>query len=397
MTTQRSHSGAVWLLGLTQIVGYGTLYYSFATLSADMAADFGVTADWIFGAFSVALLTASLAAPTAGRLADRYGAASLMAGGSALTALFVALTAIAPEKYTFAAVLVATQVTASTVFYSAAFVALVQSGTPRPALAITHLTLIAGFASTIFWPLTGFMHTHLDWRTIYLLFAAANLLVCAPAHVFLARGQRASGPTRTEDVSASPPALFPQGAQRRAAFVFMLLGFALLSLALYGVLGVMVPTLDALGLGASSLWIAGLFGPAQVAIRLLSLLFGSRMRQANLAVVSCMLTAGGLAALAIAPTPAGAVAFILLFGMGSGLHSIVSGTLPLELFGRAGYGAVLGWATAARQVMSSGAPFAFALALSRFSPQIALWSVFVAAMGSAVAFGAVALMRPQLR
>src|SRR5262245_24243092 len=73
---------AIWALGLTQIIGYGTLYYSFSILAPSMAQEFGLSEGWAFGALSASLFAGSLFAPTAGRWADRFGAGRIMTAGS---------------------------------------------------------------------------------------------------------------------------------------------------------------------------------------------------------------------------------------------------------------------------------------------------------------------------
>ncbi|RVA61578.1 MFS transporter, partial [Mesorhizobium sp. M7A.F.Ca.CA.001.08.1.1] len=166
---------AIWALGLTQIIGYGTLYYSFSILAPSMAQEFGLSEGWVFGGLSASLFAGSLFAPTAGRWADRFGAGRIMTVGSVAAALALGLCSIAPGRVTFVLALLAMELASSFVLYSAAFVAIVQIGLPRPQRSITHLTLIAGFASTLFWPLTSLLHDHLTWREVYLVFAATNL------------------------------------------------------------------------------------------------------------------------------------------------------------------------------------------------------------------------------
>ena len=84
--------------------------------------------------------------------------------------------------------------------YGAAFALLVQL---QPAVAprsITYLTLIAGFASTIFWPITTALHAHLSWQNVYLVFAALNLFLCLPLHAWLSAGL-----TRSRRQAATTP------------------------------------------------------------------------------------------------------------------------------------------------------------------------------------------------
>lgn len=386
---------AIWALGLTQIIGYGTLYYSFSILAPAMAGEFGLTEGWVFGALSASLFAGSLFAPTAGRWADRFGAGRIMTVGSVAAAVALALCAVAPDRVSFVLALLAMELASSFVLYSAAFVAIVQIGVPRPQRSITHLTLIAGFASTLFWPLTSALHAHLTWRKVYLLFAALNLGLCLPIHAWLMRLSRRHATAASQERGPAPEAGAPLDPRRaRAAFLLMLAGFATEGFVLSAILIHMVPLTAALGLGTTGLFVSTLFGPAQVASRLINMLFGGRLQQTHLAVIAASLLTAGLCALLLTtPWLPGAFLFVLLFGLGSGLTSIVGGTLPLELFGREGYGARLGWASAARQFTSAFAPFALAFMMARTSVANSLWVLVVVAASGVIAFLAIALLR----
>ncbi|MCF6121983.1 MULTISPECIES: arsenite efflux MFS transporter ArsK [Mesorhizobium] len=387
---------AIWALGLTQIIGYGTLYYSFSILAPAMAGEFGLTEGWVFGALSASLFAGSLFAPTAGRWADRFGAGRIMTVGSVAAAVALALCAVAPDRVTFVLALLAMELASSFVLYSAAFVAIVQIGVPRPQRSITHLTLIAGFASTLFWPLTSALHAHLTWREVYLLFAALNLGLCLPIHAWLMRLSRRHATVMPQERGPAPDEAGTRLDARRgrAVFLLMLAGFATEGFVLSAILIHMVPLTAALGLGTAGLFVSTLFGPAQVASRLINMLFGGRLQQTHLAVIAASLVTAGLCALLLTtPWLPGAFVFVLLFGLGSGLTSIVGGTLPLELFGREGYGARLGWASAARQFTSAFAPFALAFMMARTSVANSLWVLVVVAASGVIAFLAIVLLR----
>jgi hypothetical protein len=90
-----------------------------------------------------------------------------------------------------------------------------------------------------------------------------------------------------------------------------------------------------------------------------------------------------------APSTPGAMAFAVVFGLGSGLFSIVSGTLPLALFGRAGYGKRLGWISMGRLCLSAIAPFALSVALGAIEPKPSLWLLVVVGVVSVGVFGAI--------
>jgi MFS family permease len=394
MSGGKAPAAAVWALGVTQIVGYGTLYYSYSMLSPAVAAELGWPEQWVFAVLSAALLASALLAPVAGHWADRVGAGRLMVPGSAAAAAALLLCALAPGRLGFAVGVLAMELASCFVLYATAFVALVQMGDRSAQRSITHLTLIAGFASTVFWPFTAFLKDYLGWREILVVFAALNLLVCLPLHAWLARRPL---PVRTEPEDASPPTETVDAARVRTVwspvFILMLAGFAFEGFILSAVLVQMVPLLAAVGLGVSGVFVATLFGPSQVASRLINMLFGGGLRQIWLALAATGSLAAGLAVLLLtAPSIVGAVSFAVLFGLGSGLMSIVGGTLPLELFGRAGYGGRVGWITAARQFSAAFAPFGFALMTAGLGVFPALWiNVAVGAVGI-VAFAVIAAM-----
>lgn len=392
-----SPTAIVWMLGATQIIGYGTLYYGFAILAGDIAAEFGWPVSWVFGAFSVALLFGGLVAPAVGRSIDRRGAAAVMAVGSVAAAIALAATAILTGAIAFCLGLVAIQVAAALVLYDAAFVAIVQTIGSGSRRRITHLTLIAGFASTLFWPLTSWLHSFVDWRGVLLLFAAANLAVCLPLHLLLAMARS----RREEPAASSTPIVIPEEPlptewQPRVLWL-VTVGFALSGFLLSAILAQMVPMLQALGLGASALLVSTLFGPAQVLVRFVNMVFGVRRHPLFITILAVvMLPVATLIVMGTAPLVAGAVVFAILLGFGSGLKSIVQGTLPLALFGSVSYGARLGRMALVRQFLAAIAPFAFAFTSDQFGTTAALVLLVALAVLGLAAFFEVARIRRRL-
>jgi hypothetical protein len=366
---------AVAALGVTQIIGYGTLYYSFSILAPDMANHFAWSTEWVFGALSVALLIGGFTAPWLGVLFDRIGAGRVMTIGSAVAALALAACAMAPGRTSYVAALIAIAISANLVQYGAAFALLVQLRPQVASQSITYLTLIAGFASTVFWPVTTLLHAHLSWQNVYLVFAALNLFVCLPLHALLSRGPAGR---REKALSALPRiegSLPP--ARRRYGFVLMVTGFSLMSLVSAAVLVHMVPLLSNLGLGATAALVGTTFGPSQVASRLINMIFGKSLAALHLALMAAaLIPAGVLVLLLTAPSITGALLFAVIFGMGNGLFSIVTGTLPLQLFGSEGYGRLQGRMMAARLILSALAPFLFSLSMQTIGTT---WSLALAA------------------
>ncbi len=392
MPSPRHRLFLIFGLGLTQIIGYGTLYYSFSILAPDMAADFGWPVEVIFGIFSASLLAGGLVAPRVGRWMDRYGASRIMAIGSAAATVILIFCASAFNPVAYVAGIVAIEIVSALVLYNAAFATLVQIIPGNAQRSITHLTLIAGFASTIFWPATVELHEHLSWRAIYLIFAALNLAVCLPVHLWITWLARQAAPAE----SANQPAHTKVAGgtviaeHRRRAFLLTATGFALQGFALASLLFHMVPLLGAVGLGASAVLVGTLFGPAQVLSRFTNMLVGRNISPLTLAILSAVFIICGASVLIISGDwIAGAVLFALFVGLGSGLASIVQGSLPLFLFGASGYGEMLGKLAAVRLAVSAAAPFVFAVLIEQGGAWVALTSVVVLGAGAVVAFTAI--------
>jgi MFS family permease len=378
---ERPPVAAILALGLTQIIGYGSLYYSFSILAPAMARDLNWSSEWIFGALSAALLIGGLAAPTMGKWIDRFGAGRVMTAGSAIAAAALAACALSSGKIAFVATLIAIETASNLVQYGAAFALLVQISPRVAQRSITYLTLIAGFASTIFWPITTALHAHMSWQSVYLCFAALNLIVCLPIHAWLAFGASKSKDGARGLAKHVEPSLPPS--IRTPAFVLMVTGFALESFVNAALLVHMVPVLSGLGLGAMAVMVGTLFGPSQVLSRFTNMVFGGGLSQLTLALISAVLLPAALVVLiATAPSVPGALVFAVVFGLGSGLSSIVQGTLPLALFGSEGYGKRQGQVLAIRLVISSTAPFVLAFMMENIGVP---WSLTVAAIVGAIA------------
>jgi MFS family permease len=369
-------------VGITQIIGFGTLFYAFGSVVPALSSDLGITPGTAFAAFSLALLVGALAAPMAGRLVDLHGARRMMSVGSVLAALSMIALSQSQSLVTLALALIALEVTATLVLYDAAFAALAQAlGPARARRAITHMTLLGGFASTIFWPLTQVILAWADWRTAYLIFAALNLMVCLPLHLCL---------TRTPDltpVTGAPPPPPPQFAplppdQHPRAMLWVAISFAVAGLVFSALSASWVSTLTAYGLPAAAAVTAGtLMGPAQVGVRLLDMLFGLRLHPLTTTMISTILLIVALAVLWMTgPTLAGAMIFAVLFGLAQGLTSIVRGTVPLVLFGTQGFAARLGKLASVRMVMAAIAPFGIAMMIDSFSASAALLTMLCLAI-----------------
>lgn len=259
--------------------------------------------------------------------------------------------------------------------YDAAFATLVRLYPVSARNAITGITLIAGFASTVGWPLTQWGLDTWGWRGACLGWAALHLLVGLPLHSLLPGApvehappvQTAVTPGQAHGAAAPTHPHAGTGVAAVLAAVFAIAWFTSTAMAAHLPL-----LLQAQGLSApAALGVAMLVGPAQVAGRLLE--FGL-LRRAHPLLSSRFATAGhpiGVALLALGG-PLGAWLFAVMHGMGNGILTIAKGTLPLVVFGAAGYGERQGWLMAPARISQAFAPLLFGLAMARWGGH-ALW------------------------
>jgi MFS family permease len=384
--------GLVAALGVTQIIGYGSIYYAYPILVPAIAREFSVQESSVFAVLSLGLLLGGFAAPFFGRFIDRLGAPRLMLTGSVTVAVLMALLTVAPNFTTFAALALGIEAISFAVLYDAAFATLAQRRPEDTRRAITRLTLIAGFASTLFWPMTGWLVELWGWRGSYLFFAALHLFLAAPLHRWIAKGHREAVGAGKASV-AKPPLISLSDAQAKRAFVLLGTGFALTGMAV-SALGVhLVPMLAARDLGQAAYLVAMVMGPSQVLIRLVDAAFWPKVHPVWVAALSAFAVPLALIALLV-PGPAlllGLI-FAVLFGAGQGLTSIVRGSAPIALFGTVGIGQRLGRLAALRSTLGAMAPFLFALAQEHGGPGLALSLTLIAALGGLAATMALWLM-----
>jgi predicted MFS family arabinose efflux permease len=379
-------------LGLTQTIGYGTLYYAYGVLAPAISREFGVGLDWFFAAFTIGLLLGGLVAPLVGRELDRRGARLVMTMGSVLAALALVACALAPNIWAFSAAVIFAEAATCLVVYEAAFAGLTQIYRHEARRGITLITLIAGFASTIFWPLTQWMLGVLDWRWTLLVFAAVHLIVCTPLH---ATALRRAVPRGRDDIKEVPGAVDPPmllGPDRRRALILFTLAIMVSGLVMSAFPVHMLRIIENEGFSAqAAALIAMVMGPAQVLARFVEVVGGHRFDPLMTGRVALGTLLASIALLLAMPASLGtAVAFAALYGAAQGLVTIARATVPLQLFGANGYGALMGRITGLRFLANAASPFLFAFAMTHLGIDMALW---ISGMIAALAFGLFVMLR----
>jgi MFS family permease len=395
MTAPRDFIDGPWravpVLGITQILSWGTIFYTPVLIVPLIAADRGWSMSFAMGGFSVGLLVAGLVAPYVGRSIDRYGGHVVMTLGSLIGALGLALIVYATNKVAYLAVWMVLGVAMAANLYDSAFATLGRIfgiGARRP---ITGLTLIGGFASTVSWPVTHFLLEGVSWRGTYLIYAASLALISAPLHALALPRMRHEGEAAPAQNAAAPAKVLPPYG---LAFVLVAAAFASYAFVPSGMSANLLAIFTRSGIDATTVvWIGALFGPSQVGARLIEFAFGRDVHP--LWVVRGALTALLAAFVVLAVfgiTPVTAAVFAVMFGGANGLVTITRGAVPLALFGASGYGRLMGRLAGPFLLMQAAAPLAMAFVVDRASDPAAL---AVAAGFAAVALGCfVVIKRP---
>jgi len=362
---------AVPVLGVTQILSWGTIYYTPVLIVPLIVADRGWSIAFGMGGFSVGLLTAGLAAPYVGRAIDRFGGHVVMTIGSLIGALGLALIVHAASRPAYLAVWMVLGVAMAANLYDAAFASLGRIFGTAARRPITALTLVGGFASTVSWPATHFLIDGLDWRSTYLIYAALLAFVSAPLHALaLPRGRHRAHAAAPSETQAPAEVLPPYG----LPFILVAAAFACYAFVPSGLSAHLLAIFARSGIDAGTVvWIGALFGPAQVGARLIEFTFGRELHPLWVVrfALTMLLCAFVMLALAGISAPA-AAAFALMFGGANGLVTITRGAVPLALFGAAGYGRLMGRLAGPWLLMQAAAPLVMAFVVEHISDAGAL-------------------------
>lgn len=380
-------------LGVSMTVGYGTLHYSFSVLAPAIARDFGWETSFVFGVFSAGLLAGAVSAPIFGRSIDRFGARPVMVLGTLAATLALVLYAVMQNAWQFAAITFLGEFVAFAVQYDAGFAALAQRHGQEARSHVTLVTLIAGFASTVFWPLDQWLLTLMDWRDVYLVLAAINLVFALPVHLAVP-AYRPPRKARTTVEGKGSTKGGGAGLQMALMAISLASGGFLISAVSVSLLVV----LGAAGFSPAVATLAGsLIGPSQVLARLIEY----SQRRLFTPVTTALVASGALffsfvllsSALAL-PLVAVPIAFAVVYGAGQGLTSIVRGVLPLYYFGTAGYGRTMGVLSGVRMVLSAAAPVSIVFVSERAGAGAAILSLLCVAGISAGTMVLLSRLRP---
>ncbi|RXF71544.1 MFS transporter [Hansschlegelia zhihuaiae] len=349
---------AVPLLGIGQIVSWGSSFYLLAVLAAPISADTGWPLAWVVGGGSIGLLCSGIASPFVGRMIDGFGGRQTMAAGSLLMGAGLAAVGSSTGLATYLLGWAVLGFGMGAGLYDAAFSTLGRIFGASARRAITNLTLFGGFASTVCWPMSALAVEHVGWRGACFAYAAVQVLVMAPALFFLLPREARKLPAPANRAGAGATI-----ASKRRTFL-LLAGILIANGAVQTSISVHLLTiLQGQGMSlAAAVAIGALIGPSQVGARVVEMMVGDRLHPTATLLYAGALVAVGVLLLALDAGPA-AVA-VVLYAAGNGVWSIARGTVPLALFGPERYPVVMGRLAAPNLVVQALAPFVVGLSVT---------------------------------
>jgi predicted MFS family arabinose efflux permease len=363
---------AVSVLGITEILAWGVLFYPPVLTVPLIAHDHGWSRSFAMGGFSAALFVGGLVSRYVGALIDRFGGHVVMPFGSLLGALGLFGLVHAHSSYSYYAAWTALGVAMAASLYDPAFATLGRIFGAGARAPIAALTLAGGFASTVSWPATQFLIDTVGWRGTYLVYAALLAFLAAPLHALALPRSRAQDRGREQPVpeTKQSPLLAPHG----VAFVLVAAAFASYAFVPSALSAQLLAIFERFGLSPATVVVIGmLFGPAQVLARIGELSVARRTHPLWIArfAVSLLVAAFVVLLLLHFSVPV-AAAFAVMYGMANGLMTIARGTVPLALFGAAGYGRLVGRIAGPFLVVQAMAPVVMSYVDDRVSDRVGL-------------------------
>lgn len=395
---QPRHGPLLCGLVLTRIIGWGSTFYSVSVLAAPIERDLGLTPELVFGGITILLITGALMGPSVGRHLDLHGTRRAMCVGAVICALGLASVAMAQGPVSYLAGWFVIGIGHAMTLANVGNITVAQLMGERARRTIGIMMLATGLASTVFWPLAAALTDAFGWRACWLVFAAMQIFVVLPIHACVPAWRHAL-PSTTTDAVADDPAgetgrIVP--AQRRATFWLLALIFSASGLVSWGLPLHLIGLLQSSGLSqAAAVGLATLSGPATLLARAVDAVAGERFPVEKVALAGLALGPLACLVMAFASGPfAVAAAFVICFSAAMGVISVARATLPLVLFGRHGFGAMLGRLAVPQNMAFAAAPLLFAFLMEGFGPQATL---LISAGVQALALAAMLILVVRLR
>jgi MFS family permease len=342
----RAMSFVIWL-SIAQTVSWGIMFYGFAVFIEPLTAEFGWSKAEITGAFTLSLLVVGLFSVSAGTVLDRFGGRWLMTGASALGAALLFITAQIETLTAYYAVWIGLGLAMAATLYPSGFAVVVATLGSRARQGVTLMTLIAGFASTVFIPLISLLIDRVDWRDSFTLLGVILLVICVPIHAYVLRLERVPGAGQSGrprifsiDLKSGPVA----DALRNPVLWWIGVCFTANSFVMAGVTVHIIPLMLERGFTMVTIVATiAMIGPMQVAGRVMVTVFEKWLDFRRAGLISGIFLLLGFALLSMAqPDNYLNYLFPIFYGSSLGIITIVRALAVPELIGPEAYGALNG-------------------------------------------------------
>ena len=363
---------ATVVLAISQVMGWGTSFYLPGIMGRDIARELGLSTEYVFAGITMMVVTGGLLSPRVGKIFDERGTPTLMAFGSILMGLSLALLGLAQGALSYAVAWFGIGVASTFCLSLGSMTSIAQIAGPEARKRMGILMLFTGIGGSLSWPLTAAIEAPLGWRGVCFVYALVNIIGLASLHYFALPRERYHGDAHPD---APPP---PQGAipeERRAdVFVWLSLGLTSAGFVSWGSTLNLLDWLTALGQPAGfALTLASSVGFVQVSARWFDFFVARSMTPPVVGLIGAVIMfVGFLPAIYFGHLALGAAAFVGLYAFASGSLSVTRATVPLWAFGSGQYGRNAGRLAFFQNCAFGVAPVIFAFALDRGGPIAAL-------------------------
>ncbi len=386
-------------LAITETVSYGVMYYAFSVFITPMETELGWTRGELSGAFSLSLLITGIIAFPVGHWLDRHGARLLMTAGSTGATIMVLLWSGVNTLPEFVLIMALMGFCGAAVLYEPAFAVIATWFAHKRGTAMAIVTFIAGFSATVFIPLTDALLVAYGWRQAVFILGILLGAITIPLHALVLRrkptdlGLQADGDAETDNHTAIPSVNL-RGVLRSRYFWILTLAFSLSTLSIAAVRVHFIPLLISVNIHSSSAALAsGAIGVMQVIGRMIFAPVERRFSSKTMVVGVFFVLTMSLPILLLGSSPLLIIAFVALFGMAIGTHTLARPLIVADSYGAAFYGRISSTMFIILTLTSTTAPFAAGIIFDLFGAYD--WMLILATAFSIVAIFLLVLLPRQ--
>lgn len=381
---------ATWALAIGQLVAWGAVYYAFSLFVVPMEQELGWSRASTNAALSCGLLVSGLAAYPVGKWIDHGHGRVVLTAGSLLASVMLVLWSQAGSLVTLFAAWVGLGVSMAATLYDPVFAILTRDYPRSFRTKITLVTLVAGFASTVFIPLTQELVDVLGWRHALLALAAINACACLPIHwLSLRNDPNVTAPAVNKERIKAENEASVRRALRTPVFWALAICFTAYYATFAALTFHLVPLMVERHVSQPVILATmAVIGPAQVLARILWFTAGRSVSPKIVGLVITSAFPASVVILLIAGTsPVALILFAVIYGGANGMMTILRGTIVQDVLWTEGYGAISGLLSAPSNIAKGIAPISAALIWTigqTYAP--VEWTVLLVSLVSTAAF-----------